>query len=244
MRACRSCARLRIALSTAGQYFIWSGVSCKAALTRSIRKSVRVFQSATLIRLARSKTSGGGSVHQIAQLIWTIEKVAVSGARLLRRQVELIDIQLEQINEVGAERRFSGLICNRVHGHLPTRRKLLMMIMGGRAVALPDGCQAGIRAANTTNNASTLKVSVGPQISCAYFGIAASRNSEFIRNHLSLRSHSICEAVHTPCVSRREIDKNVMPVTSWSWRLGFQHNEGSVGHITCPLLAHNSALGG
>jgi len=194
--------------------------------------------------LARPKTGSGGLVHQIAQLIWTIEKVAVSGARLLRRQVELIDIQLEQINEVGAERRFSGLICNRVHGHLPTRRKLLMMIMGGRAVALPDGCQAGIRAANTTNNASTLKVSVGPQISCAYFGIAASRNSEFIRNHLSLRSHSICEAVHTPCVRRREIDKNVMPVTPCSWRLGFQLNEGSVGHITCPLLAHNSALGG
>ena len=194
--------------------------------------------------LARPKTSSGGLVHQIAQLIWTIEKVAVSGARLLRRQVELIDIQLEQINEVGAERRFSGLICNRVHGHLPTRRKLLMMIMGGRAVALPDGCQAGIRAANTTNNASTLKVSVGPQISCAYFGIAASRNSEFIRNHLSLRSHSICEAVHTPCVRRREIDKNVMPVTPCSWRLGFQLNEGSVGYITCSLLAHNSALGG
>jgi hypothetical protein len=164
----------------------------------------------------------------------------------LRRQVELIDIQLEQINEVGAERRFSGLICNRVHGHLPTRRKLLMMIMGGRAVALPDGCQAGIRAANTTNNASTLKVSVGPQISCAYFGIAASRNSEFIRNHLSLRSHSICEAVHTPCVRRREIDKNVMPVTSWSWRLGFRLNEGSVEcedrHISTSAFLRRSGL--
>ena len=39
--------------------------------------------------LARPKTGSGGLVHQIAQLIWTIEKVAVSGARLLRRQVEI-----------------------------------------------------------------------------------------------------------------------------------------------------------
>src|SRR5690242_9723816 len=158
--------------------------------------------------LARPKTSSGGLAHQIAQLIWTIEKVAVSGARLLRRQVELIYIQLEQINEAGAERRFSGLICNRAHGHLPTRRQLLMMIMGGRAVALPGGCQAGIRVANTRNNASALKVSVGPQISCACFGITASRHSEFIRNRLSLPAHSICEAVHTPCDRCREIDKN------------------------------------
>src|SRR5215831_12884261 len=75
----------------------------------------------------------------------------------------------------------------------------------------PEGCQAGIRTANTRNNASALTVSVGPQISFAYFGIAASRHSETMPNHLSLRSHSICEAVHTPCDRYREIDKNVMP---------------------------------
>src|SRR5262249_41368817 len=50
------------------------------------------------------------------------------------------------------------------------------------------------------------------KISCAYFGIAASRHSETMPNHLSLRSHSICEAVHTPCDWYREIEKNVMPV--------------------------------
>jgi hypothetical protein len=77
----------------------------------------------------------------------------------------------------------------------------------------PERCQAGIRAANTRNNASALTVSVGPQISSGYFGIAASRHSETMPNHLSLRSHSICEAVHTPCDRCREIDKNVMPVT-------------------------------
>src|SRR5215831_18871693 len=32
-------------------------------------------------------------------------------------------------------------------------------------------------------------------------------------DHLSLRSYSICEAVHTRCDRCREIDKNVMPVT-------------------------------
>ena len=77
----------------------------------------------------------------------------------------------------------------------------------------PEGCHAGIRTANIRNNASALTVSVGPQISSGYFGIAASRHSETMRNHLSLRSHSICETVHTPCDQCREIDKNVMPVT-------------------------------
>jgi len=90
-----------------------------------------------------------------------------------------------------------------------TRRSVLGALLSNG----PEGCQAGIRAANTRNNASVLTVSVGPQISCAYFGIAASRHSGIMRNHLSLRSHSICEAVHTPCDRCREIDKNVMPVT-------------------------------
>ena len=52
-----------------------------------------------------------------------------------------------------------------------------------RARACPfgsDGCQAGIRVANTRNNASALTVSAGPQISCPYFDIAASRHLEFM----------------------------------------------------------------
>ena len=77
----------------------------------------------------------------------------------------------------------------------------------------PEGCQAGIKAANTRNNASALTVSIGPQISCGYFGITASRHSETMPDHLSLRSHSICEAVHTLCDRCREIEKTVMPVT-------------------------------
>jgi hypothetical protein len=49
-RAFRSSALERIALSTAGQYFSWSGVSCNAAFTRSIRKSISVFRSAAFNR--------------------------------------------------------------------------------------------------------------------------------------------------------------------------------------------------
>ena len=49
-RALRSSALARIAFSTAGQYFSWSGVSCNAAFARSIRKSVRVFRSAAFKR--------------------------------------------------------------------------------------------------------------------------------------------------------------------------------------------------
>ena len=49
-RAFRSSALARIALSTAGQYFSWSGVSCNAAFTRSIRKSISVFRSAAFNR--------------------------------------------------------------------------------------------------------------------------------------------------------------------------------------------------
>src|SRR5262249_1956450 len=77
----------------------------------------------------------------------------------------------------------------------------------------PDGCQAGIRTPNTRNNASALTVSAGPQISCAYSGIATSRPSETMPNDLSLHSHSIWDTAHTPGDRHREIDKNVMPVT-------------------------------
>ena len=45
-RALRSSALARMALSTAGQYFSWSGVSCNAAFTRSTLISVSVFRSA------------------------------------------------------------------------------------------------------------------------------------------------------------------------------------------------------
>jgi hypothetical protein len=49
-RAFRSSVLARIALSTAGQYFSWSGVSCNAAFVRSIRMSVSVFRSAAFNR--------------------------------------------------------------------------------------------------------------------------------------------------------------------------------------------------
>src|SRR5262249_54172576 len=71
----------------------------------------------------------------------------------------------------------------------------------------PEGCHAGIRTANIRNNASALTLSVGLQISWAYFGMAAFRHSEPMPNPLSLRSHSICEAVPPPCDRYREIDK-------------------------------------
>ena len=66
------------------------------------------------IILPRPNTSSSRLAHQIAQFIWTIEAVAVPiGARLLRPQLELIGVHLEQAYEVSAERGFSGLICDR-----------------------------------------------------------------------------------------------------------------------------------
>src|SRR4029079_1266539 len=56
-RALRSSALARIAFSTAGQYFSWSGVSCNAAFVRSIRKSIKVFRSAAF---KRSGVAGEG----------------------------------------------------------------------------------------------------------------------------------------------------------------------------------------
>ena len=45
-RACLAFARARIASSTAGQYSAWAGVNCRAALTTSILRSVKAFNSA------------------------------------------------------------------------------------------------------------------------------------------------------------------------------------------------------
>ena len=56
-RALRSSALARIAVSTAGQNFSWSGVSCNAAFARSIRRSISVFRSAAF---SRSGVAGEG----------------------------------------------------------------------------------------------------------------------------------------------------------------------------------------
>ena len=72
------------------------------------------------LMLAWPNTSRGGLAHQVAQFVWTIEVIAVPvKARLLCPQLELIRVHLEQVFEIGAESGFSGLTCDRAHGHLP-----------------------------------------------------------------------------------------------------------------------------
>src|SRR5947209_17573176 len=61
IRAFRSSALARIALSTAGQYFSCSGVSCNAAFTRSTLMSVSVFRSVAFNR------SGVGGEEELCE---------------------------------------------------------------------------------------------------------------------------------------------------------------------------------
>src|SRR6266576_846216 len=70
-RAFRSSALARMALSTAGQYFSWSGVSCNAAFARSILMSVSVFRSAAFNR------SGVGAEVCALAIVDAVRKSAV-----------------------------------------------------------------------------------------------------------------------------------------------------------------------
>jgi hypothetical protein len=76
------------------------------------------------IRLARPNAGRHGLMHQLAQLIRTIEVFAVPiRARLLCQHLKMIGIHLEQVDKVGPERGFGALIWDRAHRHLhPSRR--------------------------------------------------------------------------------------------------------------------------
>ena len=66
-RRCRAFALSRTASSIAGQYFAWSGVSPNAALTISIRRSVKAFQSASLRTSDGSSAAEGASAYRLAK---------------------------------------------------------------------------------------------------------------------------------------------------------------------------------
>jgi len=93
-----------MALSTAGQYFSWSGVSCNAAFARSILMSVSVFRSAAFNRsgvaeevcalaigdaVRKSAVVPATTIFNIGDLLGELPPGAPHNGDALRRHVDL-----------------------------------------------------------------------------------------------------------------------------------------------------------